>query len=241
MKADVGVIVPAAGSGRRFGGKKQFLALAGRPVLYYSLDVFSGIEDVASITVVLPREDMRQGGELVDAWREESHGSLEDRGHPSRLSIHVVEGGARRQDSVLNGILALAKSAEFALVHDAARPLLLAVDARSVIRSMREHGAAVLGAPSHDSVKRVKNGVIVEEIPREEVWTVQTPQGARAAVLREAYERGSGQDFTDESSALRALGASVALVVGSRENMKLTSSDDAKLLERILESRRIGG
>jgi 2-C-methyl-D-erythritol 4-phosphate cytidylyltransferase len=134
----------------------------------------------------------------------------------------------------------LPSRALYVLVHDAARPLILPEHIRQIITATRQYGAAVLGIPSHDSVKRVVERAIVEEIPRSEVWTVQTPQSGRVGDLREAYDQGSGGDFTDEASALRAAGVAVALVEGSRDNIKITRRGDERLAECILQARGTG-
>ena len=111
-------------------------------------------------------------------------------------------------------------------------------DARRVLDAVKARGAAAIGTPSHDSVKRARDGVIVEDLPREEVWTVQTPQGARLDVLEAAYVKGAATDWTDEASALRAAGVPVAIVEGSRENMKITRRGDEAVAEAILLARR---
>jgi 2-C-methyl-D-erythritol 4-phosphate cytidylyltransferase len=230
-KPDSGVVIAAAGVGRRFGGAKQFLSLAGRPVLHYSLDAFASLDDVVRIAVVAGSGEVEEARALVAKWEA-------SRAAGRKPSIVVVPGGTRRQDSVLEGLRALEGSVTFVLVHDAARPLIQAGDARRVLDAVKARGAAAVGTPSHDSVKRARDGVIIEDLPREEVWTVQTPQGARLDVLEAAYVKGAATDWTDEASALRAAGVPVAIVEGSRENLKITRPGDEKLAEAILLARR---
>ena len=110
-----------------------------------------------------------------------------------------------------------------------------------VIDAIRRHGAAAIGTPAQDSMKRVRDGTIVDEIPRDEVWTVQTPQGARLEDLIAAYSKDPLIDWTDEASALRAMGMAVAVVEGSRENLKITRPGDEAMAERIIEGRRSRG
>jgi 2-C-methyl-D-erythritol 4-phosphate cytidylyltransferase len=231
LEPDTGVVIAAAGAGRRFGGAKQFLRLAGRPALHYSLDAFAALQDVVRMAVVAAPPDVEEARRLVAEWEASWTG-------PRRPAAAVVAGGARRQDSVLEGLRALGGSATFVLVHDAARPLIRAEDARRVLDAVKARGAAAIGTPSHDSVKRARAGAIVEELPREEVWTVQTPQGARLDALKAAYEMGAGADWTDEASALRAAGVAVALVEGPRENLKITRPGEEVLAEAILVARR---
>lgn len=234
-EGDIGVVVAAAGAGRRFGSPKHFLRLAGSPLLFYSFDAFSSVKDVSKIVLVLSSDDLEEGRSLVRQWKEERGAA------GCGVDVAVVRGGERRQDSVRNGLEALPAQARYVLVHDAARPLILPANIREVITATREHGAAVLGTPCHDSVKRVEGAAIVEEIPRSEVWTVQTPQSGPVAALREAYDQGAGVNFTDEASALRARGVSVALVEGSRDNIKITRRGDEAMAELILMARKTGG
>ena len=129
----------------------------------------------------------------------------------------------------------------YVLVHDAARPLLLQSDVEKLLVVIRETGAAVIGHPSADSLKRVVDGSIVDEIDRRQVWSVQTPQGAEIERLRRAYaEVGDDREWTDEASLLRAAGVRVTPVEGSRGNMKITSPGDELLVEAILRGRGEG-
>jgi len=233
-KGDVGVVIAAAGAGRRFGSRKHFLVLAGRPLLYYSFDAFATVEDVLKIVLVVARDDMEAGLSVVREWKAERDAVGRE------VDVAVVPGGPRRQDSVRNGLDALPSGARYVLVHDAARPLILPEHIRHLITATRKHDAAALGTPSHDSVKRVVNGAIVEELPRSEVWTVQTPQSGRVATLRAAYDQGSAGNFTDEASALRAIGVSVALIEGARDNIKITRRGDEMMAELILKARGTG-
>jgi 2-C-methyl-D-erythritol 4-phosphate cytidylyltransferase len=232
---EFGAILAAAGTGTRYGSRKQFLTLAGRPILHYSLDAFLAVEDIAQVVLVAPAGDQKACREVVKAWALTA--AKRPEGPPEGL-VTVVEGGKRRQDSVIHGLAALDPAIQWVLVHDAARPLLRAADVRNIIVATRRHGAAVLGTPVTDSVKRVREGCIVDEIPRGEVWTVQTPQSAAVLALRQAYGQEGDREWTDEASALRAMGARVVLVEGPRENIKITHPGDEALAESILRARR---
>ena len=229
--SDVGVVIAAGGSGRRFGAAKQFLEVLGRPLLFYSLDAFCGVGGVAELVVVVPVEALASTESLLRTWREASPWT-------APVAVRVVRGGARRQDSVLQGLEALSERVEWSLVHDAARPLVLPADVERLLSVLRdEGGAAALGQPSYDSVKVVRDGLIVEELPRDEVWTVQTPQGARRRDLLLAYRAAGAAECTDEATALRANGTRVRLVEGSSENIKVTRLGDEIVAARILEAR----
>ncbi|MEM7230901.1 MAG: 2-C-methyl-D-erythritol 4-phosphate cytidylyltransferase [Planctomycetota bacterium] len=228
---DVGIVIPAAGSGTRFGAKKQFLELAGRPMLHHSLDLFASLEGVAEVVIVGAESDLETLDGVIDTWRtaRQSSGVSPD--------LRTVRGGARRQDSVENGIRALGGSVEVVLVHDAARPLLTSNDARAVVDNVREHGAAVLGYPATDSVKEERDGAVERGLVRDLVWLVQTPQGARRELLERAYREVTDGLHTDEVSLLSGIDVRAKLVEGSRQNMKVTLPGDLELAEFLLSRR----
>lgn len=227
---DVGAILVAAGSGARFGTKKQFLPLRGRPLLLHAVEVFAAIPEVLELALVVPGEDVPRSRELVDSRR---------RAHAGGPEIHVLPGGSRRQDSVTAGLDALGSGCAWVLVHDAARALIRREDVLRVLEAVREQGAAAIGYPAVDSVKEERDGRVLRNLPRERVWLVQTPQGASAAALRRALDEAArqGRAVTDEAALLEALGETVALVEGPRENIKITYPEDIAMAEHILSRR----
>lgn len=224
----VGVVLVAAGSGTRFGGKKQFLELDGSPLLLHVIRLFTQLPEVAEISVVVPAADIDRTLELVNA------------SNLSPPSIAVVPGGARRQDSVLHGLRSLGASSRWALVHDAARPMVRVEDLGRFIAVLRERGAAVLGYPSSDSVKEERDGTAIRDLSRDHVWLVQTPQGAVTSTLVTALEEADrrGLAVTDETAALELIDERVALVEGPRDNIKITFKEDLELAEFLLQRRR---
>ena len=236
-----GVVLPAAGEGRRFreegGVRKQLLVLRGRPILWHSLDVFARIPAIEQIVVVGPARDTSRVEQVVEGWRAEVH---------PRAEVRVVPGGARRQDSVRRGIEALGDRVEVALVHDAARPLVQQADVERLLEAIVEEGAAVLGYPATDSIKRARGGRIEVSEDRSRIWQVQTPQGARLELFHRAWrqlDRGtSGRgasvpELTDEAALLETLGISVRLIEGSASNIKVTRPGDERLAEFLLAER----
>jgi 2-C-methyl-D-erythritol 4-phosphate cytidylyltransferase len=234
------VVIAAAGGGTRFGRrhgvKKQFLELCGRPILWYSLDVFAALGDVARVVVVAAPDDVARVESLVDAW----HGSPS--AGTARTLPQVVAGGERRQDSVRRGLERFWSELEWALVHDAARPLVRVEDVRRVMAAIEAHGAAAIGYPSTDSVRWEEEGEARQSLDRRRVWQVQTPQGARCELFRCAYDACTAAgEHTDEVSLLAAAGVRVRLVEGSRENVKVTLPGDELLAEFYLARRQGGG
>ena len=221
MAEKVVAVVPAAGRGRRMGTAKQFLPLAGVPLLTRTLLVLEAAAPVAEVVVAAP-----PGGE------EELRARCVA---PYRLGkvAAVVPGGDARQDSVAAGVeWALARGADWILVHDAARPLASPELFARVLQAARETGAAVAAVPCFDTVKRSAEGRRVEATEdRSRLWLVQTPQAFRAGLLQEALDRARrrGWRATDEASLVERVGGEVRLVMGERHNLKVTTPEDLRL------------
>jgi 2-C-methyl-D-erythritol 4-phosphate cytidylyltransferase/2-C-methyl-D-erythritol 2,4-cyclodiphosphate synthase len=193
---------------------KQFLDLGGRSLLQRSVAVFDRHGDVAQIVVVLPSDLVAAGRALV--------------GDVSRPCA-IVAGGDRRQDSVANGVAALAAQIDTVLVHDAARPFADAALIDRVLAGVRESGAAIPAIGVRDTVKRRAAGSsrVAETIPRGDVWLAQTPQGFRRPLLESAMALArTGADATDEAALVERLGEPVAIVEGDERNVKITTPDD---------------
>ena len=225
----VGVVIVAAGSGRRMAGAdglpvdKVFLPLLGLPLLAHTVSVFEQCPFVAEIVLVLGEHNLEKGRDLAarQGWRKLKH---------------ICLGGERRQDSVKAGLDRL-PSCEWVMIHDGARPCVTAELVAAGLARARETGAAVPAVPVSDTVKRLdQDGFIVETPPREELWAVQTPQVFRADLLRRAY-LGSMDAATDDASLVERLGHRVSAFPGSPENIKVTTQLDMLLAEAILSGR----
>lgn len=219
---DVGVIIPAGGSGRRFGGRtpKQFVRLEGIPILVRTVELFSRRRDVAAIVVVAPAGHIRRVRRMLDAA-----------GH---CRIRVVAGGKERQHSVWNGLKALPDACRYVLVHDAVRPFTPSRVISSVVKEARAHGAAVVGVPVGDTLRRERRpGFLSATVDRTRLWAVQTPQGFRTDLLRQAHEKAARRNLirTDETSLVELLGVEVKIVQGSPLNIKVTTRKDFKLAQ----------
>ena len=207
MPSDTWAIVVAGGEGRRFGAAKQFLDLAGRPVLDWSVEAARSVAD--EVVLVLPSDAL---------------------GDPARHAgcRLVAAGGVTRADSVRAGLALVAPEVEYVLVHDAARPLASPALFRAVADALAAGAEAVVpGLALHDTIKRVVDGRVESTLRREELVAVQTPQGFRAEVLRRAHA--TGAEASDDAALVEALGVSVRVVPGEEHNVKLTTTADLGL------------
>jgi 2-C-methyl-D-erythritol 4-phosphate cytidylyltransferase len=225
---DVGVILVAGGTGRRFGGAipKQFQLLDGRPMLAVAASRFVGLAGLACMVVV-----------VADDARERAEASL----RPLGLPLRFASAGAERQHSVASGLAALDEQCTVVAVHDAARPLVRPEAIAACVAAARATGAAILAAPVPDTVKRVCDGRIVATLPRDDLWMAQTPQAFAVDVLRRAHAA-AAQDLvaTDDAALVERLGVPVAIVPGDASNRKITSPEDLAWAEAALRSLRRG-
>jgi 2-C-methyl-D-erythritol 2,4-cyclodiphosphate synthase len=227
-------VVVAAGLGSRLAAdlpgvpRKALIELAGHSLAAWSTWALSRTPGVDEVLVVLHPDDV--------ATAEDS-----DLGRALRAAgaTRFVAGGARRQDSVRNGVeAAQAGAGRYVLVHDAARPLLDPADAgRALAKAQEAEGGSLLATPARDTIKRVDGeGRVQATIPRAEVWLAQTPQVAPRDVLLAALDDLAGEDVTDEAMALERRGVPVVVVEGPPTNFKVTTADDLPRAEQTLEA-----
>lgn len=222
-------IIAAAGEGRRMGGtiEKQFLCLQGKPVLSHTLALFDVHPMVDGLILVVSssqRQALRE--KVLDPY-------------PCRKLLKVIDGGKERQDSVARGVKALPPECELVVVHDGVRPLLNDELLTSVLESAQKHGAAVAAVPARDTVKRVKEGRVASTLERETVWLAQTPQAFKTGLLRRAYEEAARTQTTatDDAALVELLGVPVHLVLGSAQNIKVTTPMDLVVAETLIAQR----
>ena len=213
-------ILLAAGSGSRFGAEtpKQFLRIAGRPVLRWAA------ESLAAATDLL--QPVGDGAAITAALSGLAH-------------LPVVPGGATRQDSVRAGLEALlAHQPDIVLVHDGARPVIPRGTIPALLQALADAPGAIPALAVADTLKRAQDGVITATVPRDGLFRAQTPQAFRFPVLLAAHRTGR-IGATDDAALLEAMGEKIRLVPGSDDNIKLTYPEDAVRLERILGGKLI--
>ncbi len=219
-------LVPAAGFGARMGQElpKQYLPIAGKPMIAHALDTLCACPDIATVFVVLSPGDTQ--------FRTYDWSRYGEKLQP------LFCGGATRAESVANGLLASELDADdWVLVHDAARPCLTRAHLARLIAELRDDAVGgILAVPVADTLKRADARQRIEHTePREGLWQAQTPQMFRAGLLAEALAR--GRNVTDEASAVEALGFQPKLVEGDSSNFKVTYPQDVVLAELLLKQK----
>ncbi|MFH1010954.1 MAG: 2-C-methyl-D-erythritol 4-phosphate cytidylyltransferase [bacterium] len=218
MKA--GLLLLAAGEGERLGGSvpKALMPLGGMLMLQRSLIPFLAILAIREIIVAAPPRHLGDVQALVS----------------DKPGVRVVCGGQTRQESARRALHALSQDVELVVVHDAARPLITKDSIEAVLSAAEEHGAAIVGVPITDTVKRVRGGFVEATLRREVLWAAQTPQAFRRSLYQEAHERAEAEGFitTDDASLIEHFGlCTVTVVQGSVRNIKITHPEDLVLAE----------
>jgi len=219
-------IIAAAGAGTRMASDrpKQFLLLAGTPVIVHTLKVFEQCESIHEVILVLPAA--------------ESAGFLSLAGKFGlRKVVRVLPGGVTRADSVKRGLIAIrAATAEIVAVHDGVRPFVTTEEIDATVAAAQADGAAILVAPLTDTIKQVGDRRVEKTLDRRGLRRALTPQCFRYELLRDAYQQADVNDksLTDESALVEQLGHSVSIVEGSARNIKITTLEDLAIAESIL-------
>lgn len=220
-------IIAAAGTGSRMASNrpKQFLQLAGTPIIFHTLKPFELCDSIQEVIVVLPAEE--SAAFLAQAGK-----------HGLRKLTRVVPGGATRADSVKRGLMSIrAATAEIVAVHDGVRPFVTVEEIDQTVETARRDGAAILATPVTDTIKIIDGDTVVETLARQHLRQALTPQCFRYDLLREAYDVADVTDpaLTDESALVERLGHKVTIVDGSPKNIKITTPRDLLIAETFLK------
>lgn len=222
-------IIAAAGQGTRLAGKrpKQFLELAGVPIIFHTLKAFEQCDVIQEIIVVIPA--LESAGFL----------NLANKYGLQKLA-KVIPGGESRSESVLRGLQAVREATEIVAVHDGVRPFVTPDEITRTVEAATLEGAAILVSAPVDTMKEVRDGVVVRTLKRGKVRNALTPQCFRYKLLRRAYEEidVSDPELTDESALVERLGVKIATVEGSARNIKITRPEDLAIAEVLLKEVR---
>lgn len=217
----VKVIIPASGSGERFGSKipKQFLKIEGKEIIAHTLEKFNSIKLTDEIIISTKLEYFVKISAVLKKYN-------------LRKVKKIVEGGMRRQDSVYNALINLeCEEDDLILIHDAVRPFISKKKILELIKTAEKENCVIPGIPVPETVKRVDaENIVTETIDRKNVWTIQTPQVFRYDILRKSFEKAYNENFTgtDESAIVENAGYKVKVIEGEKTNVKITFREDIR-------------
>ncbi len=222
-------IIVAAGRGVRMRSDrpKQYLQIGRRPILFHTLKAFDQSRAIDCMIIVVPGDDIEFCRKHIIA--------------PAglRAGVRIVSGGARRQDSVCNGLGAIAEKDGVVLIHDGVRPLVTKALIDACIQGAEKWGACIPALTPVDTVKRVKDGVVERTLPRDNLRLVQTPQAFQLSLIRKAHReaKANGLAATDDASLVESMGEDVHVISGNQHNIKITTPFDLELAEHYLSIR----
>jgi len=223
--AKFSVIVVAAGSGERFGGKenKIFAKVDGQPCFLRALQLFVNRDDVNETLLVVAPND-------IDHMKSKFGANI------GFMGVKLVEGGHQRHESVARGLAAVADDAEFVAVHDAVRVCVAESWIDDIFQAAAKNGSAVPVVPITATIKRVDKNIVGDTVPRDGLYLSQTPQAFRKDILEKAYANlPDGDAITDDAQLVTAAGEKAHAVKGDARNIKITTPDDLKLAGAIVK------
>lgn len=224
----VSAVIPAAGKGERLAGDvpKQFRLLGDRPVLAWSAAALSSAGPIAEMVVAAAVAELDRTMEILKTWLP-------------GIPVKVVRGGENRQETVTRCLAAVRPEAELVIIHDAARPFVTGDLIREVLAAAEAHGAATAAIRPADTIKffpreRGKG----ENLDRESLWAIQTPQAFRASLIRDAHAQANRRNFrgTDDTVLVEAIGRHVEMVTGNTLNLKITTAADWEIAKALVAS-----
>ncbi len=221
----IAAIIVAAGSGKRMNSRKpkQFLALAGKPVLWHTLQQFTKSRIFSEIVLVINRDSLQYCRQnIIKKYKFNQ--------------VKLVVGGKERQDSVYQGLKNLSPC-EYVAVHDGVRCLVTEKINRKTVQAAVKYQAAIAAVPVKDTIKTGnRNAFVTKTIDRQNLWSIQTPQVFKYELIMKAYVQAYKQKFygTDDASLVERLGRKVKLVMASYNNIKITTAIDFSIAENVI-------
>ena len=208
-------IIPAAGSGLRFGEKKQFKNINGNPLICHTLVPFISSRMIDEVIVAAPNDDINEINSAIKTIQ-------------TSKPLLVVEGSLTRQASIRNALNAINKKSQRVCIHDAARPFIKKELIEKTISSLNDYDAVIVGSKATDTLKEVSNNKISNTLNREKIWCVQTPQAFSKDALLHAYSKAEKENLfaTDDSALLEKAGYEVKIINDTSINFKITTRED---------------
>ncbi|MCF7917090.1 MAG: 2-C-methyl-D-erythritol 4-phosphate cytidylyltransferase [Candidatus Omnitrophica bacterium] len=218
----IAAIIVCAGFGKRLGKPKASILLAGKPLFYYSLKVFLASGKIDEIILVLQKKHFKIAKKFIDSKR-----------------VILAEGGQTRKDSVINGLKKIKKEIEYVLIHDGARPFLKKELVLEVIKQLKKYPAVIPGIKVTDTLKQVDRGLVKKTLKRDNIFSIQTPQGFNKELIKNAYKKYRRIKVTDSAKIFAKTGQPIKMVEGDRFNFKLTHKEDLLIAEMIKKYGKI--
>lgn len=226
--SEIGVLIPAAGSGSRMGKNinKQFLNLLGKPILYYTIKSFLDWRNDFEINIVLSADEF-------DYFKDKINPLF----FHSKKRFNLVVGGRSRQESVYNGLKNFSEEVKYVIIHDGARPLVSKELIERCYQAAKEYGAASCGVRVKDTIKLVEDSFSKKTLDRDSLRAIQTPQAFKLDLIKKAHQAYKKDEASDDASLVEELGENVYIVNGDYNNFKITTPEDLKPAEMILKER----
>tara|TARA_Y100000748_G_scaffold193946_2_gene162430 strand:- start:10714 stop:11391 length:678 start_codon:yes stop_codon:yes gene_type:complete len=215
-------IIPAAGSGLRFGEKKQFKNINGKPLIYHTLRPFISSKMIDEVIVAASNDDINNINSVIKTIQ-------------TTKPLLVIEGSLTRQDSIKNALKVVNKKSQCICIHDAVRPFIKKELIEKIISSLNDCDAVVVGSKATDTLKEVSNNQIKNTLDREKIWCVQTPQVFYKDALLHAYSNAEKENLfaTDDSALLEKAGYKVKIINDTSINFKITTREDWIMVEAL--------
>lgn len=223
------VLIAAAGSGSRMGKKinKQFLQIAGKPIIYYTLKSFLDWDRDFELTVVLaPAEISYFKKEILSLFKG------------SEQRFNLAAGGSSRKESVANGLNSFSQDVKYVIIHDGARPLIKKELIEKTYKAVQKYDAVSCGVKVKDTIKIVEDSFSEKTLDRDKLWAIQTPQAFRLDLIKKAHLKYKGKKALDDASLVEKMGKKVYIAAGDYNNFKITTPEDLKPAEIILRERK---
>lgn len=229
MNSKIVAIITAAGKGERMNSpiKKQFMPLAGKPIIVHTAEKFLKAEVFDKIIITISSEDRKLAEKIL----------FSEYNLPKKKFI-IVDGDVTRQQSVFNALKMCPKSTNYVVIHDGVRPLIKVKEIKEIVKLTEEKRAVTLGIPAKNTIKKIELNRVISTLDRSQLWEIFTPQAFWFQIIYDAHQQAVDAGFlaNDDAELVEKIGMPVYVLKGSPENIKITDKFDLKIAETILNS-----
>ncbi len=229
MKNKISAIITAAGKGERMNPpiKKQFMPLAGKPIIVHTVEKFLKAEIFDKVIITISSEDRKLAEKIL----------FSEYNLPKKKFI-IVDGGVTRQQSVFNALKMCPEATDYVVIHDGVRPLVKVKEIQEIVKLTEEKRAVTLGIPAKNTIKRIKQNRVISTLDRKQLWEIFTPQAFYYDLIYKAHKNAESKKLkvNDDAELVEILGEDVFVLQGSPQNIKITDKFDLKIAEAILRN-----